>query len=102
MICKSFDINFHEILGQNTHKITTATIAGQPKTMAQIQGSPMGTFQILHQSSPTSQNVQSTKTVPTTVTVQQLQQALKQGLVVGPHNLSHTIVSKYCLIVSFN
>lgn len=66
--------------------------------MAQIQSSPVGTFQILHQSSPTSQSVQTSKTIPTTVTVQQLQQALKQGLVM-PQHLSHTIVS---YIYSYN
>jgi hypothetical protein len=31
--------------------------------------------------------------MPTSVTVQQIQQALKQGQLVVPHNLSHTIVS---------
>ncbi len=60
--------------------------------MTQLQASSVGTIQILQQPSQTcAQNVNTaTKTMPTTVTVQQLQQVLKQGF---PHSLPHTIVS---------
>ncbi|CAG2100825.1 unnamed protein product [Medioppia subpectinata] len=80
-------------LGQQTQqKVTAATIAGaQVKGTAQIQSSPVGTFQILHQSSPAGQSTpQAGKHLPTTVTMQQLQQAINKGFVL-PQNISHAI-----------
>ncbi|RWS30237.1 Helicase domino-like protein, partial [Leptotrombidium deliense] len=64
-----------------------AAIVGQGKAITQIPGG-LGTFQIVHQ--PTAAATPGQTKLSTPVTVQQLQQVIKGGLVL-PHNLPHTI-----------
>ncbi|RWS11744.1 Helicase domino-like protein [Dinothrombium tinctorium] len=75
---------------QTQQKIAAALQAGQGKTLTQIP-SGLGTIQIVHQApSGSGQTQTQTKTIPA-VTMQQLQQVIKQGGLVLPSNLPHAI-----------